>query len=327
VPGQTQVRGGPDILEVEGQHAAVQALAIAAAGAHNLLLSGPPGTGKTMLASRLPSILPPLAREEAIEVSRIQSVLGSLPGGALVSTRPFRSPHHTITAAGLVGGRSGWVGEVTLAHRGVLFLDELSEFSRQALEALRQPLEDGRVAIVRSGHSAVYPATFMLVAATNPCPCGHLGDDDRCRCSEADLHRHRTRLSGPLLDRIDLTVHLQRERVASSRATESSRQVRERVVRAREIQARRLRSEGLSVNAELDARLLKRHARVDAQGQALLDGARESGTLSARGAHRALRVARTVADLRGAAKIGAEDLAHALALRSDARSSQVPDAA
>jgi magnesium chelatase family protein len=316
-PGQSQRRQRLDMLDVEGQRAAVQALAVAAAGAHNLLLSGPPGTGKTMLASRLPSILPPLSREEAIEVSRIQSVVGSLAGGALVSDRPYRAPHHTITAAGLVGGRGGWVGEVTLAHRGVLFLDELSEFSRQTLEALRQPLEDGRVAIARSGHTAVYPANFMLVAATNLCPCGYLGDGERCRCSEAALERHRSRLSGPLLDRIDLTVHLHRERLAAPGPADSSDQLRQRVLLARERQARRLRGESVAVNAELDVRLLKRHARLDARGQALLDTACETGALSARGAHRTLKVARTVADLRASSRIEAQDLAYALALRSE----------
>ncbi|MHB1999899.1 MAG: YifB family Mg chelatase-like AAA ATPase [Solirubrobacteraceae bacterium] len=304
-----------DLDEVRGQPTAVRALLVAAAGAHNLLLSGPPGTGKTMLASRLSSILPPLTRDQAIEVSRIQSVLGSLRGGVLITRRPFRAPHHTITAAGLVGGRGGAIGEVVLAHRGVLFLDELSEFSRQALEALRQPLEDGRVAIARSGHSAVYPSRFMLIAATNPCPCGYLGDDDRCRCSEADLHRHRTRLSGPLLDRIDLSVHLQRARVAPTGSGESSQALREQVLSARAIQARRLEGEAVSVNAELDARLLRNLARLDARAQELLDRACESGSLSARGSHRTVKVARTIADLEGKRKIGAQHLAHALALR------------
>ena len=180
-----------------------------------------------MLAQRLPSILPPLSRAEAIEVTRIHSITGRLEGDGLVQRRPFRAPHHTITTAGLVGGaRRAWVGEVVLAHNGVLFLDELSEFARPALEALRQPLEDGRVAIVRARHSAVYPARFALVAATNPCPCGHLGDGDRCQCGEADLARHRRRLSGPLLDRIDLVAHLARptrSELSGAPATDSAR--------------------------------------------------------------------------------------------------------
>ncbi len=204
-------RHGPDLSDVRGQAQAVRALVVAAAGAHNCLLSGSPGTGKTMLAGRLPSILPPLERSEAIEVMRIHSATGKLAGNELLTDRPFRAPHHTITTAGLIGGaRRGWVGEAVLAHNGVLFLDELSEFARPTLEALRQPLEEGRVSIVRARHSAVYPARFMLIAATNPCPCGYAGERERCACREVDLARHRRRLSGPLLDRIDLLVHVER---------------------------------------------------------------------------------------------------------------------
>jgi magnesium chelatase family protein len=311
---------GPDLSEVRGQHHAVKALIVAAAGGHNSLLSGPPGTGKTMLAQRIGSILPSLSRPEAIEVTRIHSVTGEL-AGKLASGRPFRAPHHSITTAGLVGGaRSGWVGEVVLAHNGVLFLDELSEFARPTLEALRQPLEDGRVAIVRARHAAVYPARFMLVAATNPCPCGYLGDGDRCRCSETDMARHRRRLSGPLLDRIDLVTHLERSGTHDLNAAPltSSKKARERVTGARERQAARLKDDGVTVNAHMDVRTLERHVRLDEKSDAMLRRARESGLLSARGQHRVLRVARTIADLTGSERVRARDVGGALALRSEA---------
>jgi magnesium chelatase family protein len=311
---------GADLIDVRGQHHAVRALVIAAAGGHNLLLSGPPGTGKTMLAQRLSSILPPLSRAEAIQVMRLQSLAGD-GTGRLASIRPFRSPHHTITAAGMVGGaRRGWVGEVVLANNGVLFLDELSEFSRAALEALRQPLEDGRVSISRARHSAVYPARFMLVAASNPCPCGYAGDGERCGCSEAALVRHRQRLSGPLLDRIDLLVGVERESGTGKTAEPllSSEQACERVALARERQAARLSGAGVSVNARMDVRMLAEHARLEERGERMLRRAREVGLLSARGEHRVLRVARTIADLGGSSRVRPSDVGGALALRTDA---------
>lgn len=313
-------RDAVDLSEVRGRPQAVRSLTIAAAGAHNCLLAGPPGTGKTMLAQRLPSILPPLTRAEAIDVTRIHSVTGRLPAGELLSERPFRAPHHSITTAGLIGGaRRGWVGEVVLAHHGVLFLDELSEFARATLDALRQPLEDGRVAIVRARHSAVYPARFMLMAATNPCPCGYAGERERCRCSEWDIARHRRRLSGPLLDRIDLLVGMERVKadINACEPTTTSARTLEVVLDARERQATRLRDTGVLVNARMDGAMLREHARLDEPGERMLAHAREQGLLSGRGQHRALRVARTIADLDGRERVQAKHLAEALSLRPE----------
>jgi len=306
-----------DLADVRGQQDAKRALEIAAAGGHNVLMVGPPGAGKTMTARRLPGILPPPSFDEALEITRIRGAAG-LGDGRLARERPFRAPHHTTSPQGLVGG--GAVprpGEITLAHRGVLFLDEIAEFSRGALESLRQPLEDGEVEIIRGQRSLTFPARAMLVAACNPCPCARGGAD--CRCNEMDRTRYARRLSGPLLDRIDLICEVQpppaAELVARIGTAERSAAVRERVVAARERQAWRLAGDEALCNGHMDGRSTRRHAVLGTRGTERLLGSVELGTLTGRGHDRVLRLARTIADLAGRDRIEAADVEEALGYR------------
>jgi magnesium chelatase family protein len=317
--------GDVDFADIIGQQQVKRALEVAVAGSHNVLMSGPPGAGKTMLARRLPSVMPELTLHEAIDVTRIYSVAGLLPPDvSLVAQRPFRAPHHTITAPGLVGGgASPRPGEVSLAHLGVLFLDEFAEFRTSALEGLRQPLEDGEVTISRRLTSVTFPARIMLVAAMNPCPCGFRGDrEQECDCPGYRLRQYLSRLSGPLLDRIDLRLDVPRVPARDRRAavgSESSLSVRKRVTVARERQLARLAGTGLYANAHMAGRHLRRLCRLDHEASKLLDRAYDRLRLSARACDRVVKVAQTIADLEGASSIQAGHVAESLSYRTRSR--------
>jgi magnesium chelatase family protein len=312
-----------DFTDVKGQESAKRALQVASAGGHNIIMIGPPGSGKTMLARRMPTILPDMAIAEALETTKIHSVAGRLPAGkALIATRPFRAPHHSISYAGLVGGGSiPKPGEVSLAHHGVLFLDELPEFKKDILEMLRQPMEDNQVTISRATTTITYPAGFMFIAAMNPCPCGYFGDrDHECNCSTSEIQRYMSRISGPLMDRIDIHItvpSVKFKELSSETSGQTSRDIRQSVNRARDLQHERFKNEpNIFCNAHMDSRDIRKHCRIGEKSQALLATAISQQGLSARAYDRILKVARTIADLAGSEPMEIGHIAEAVHYRT-----------